>query len=108
MKRRVPTTRATTYELSHKYSAADRRNDAFRRVLFHRDTKSARDYEHSHLAVKSGKKPQIHRTNVFFLFRDSTGELDGKQFPIGRGDVVVVVPGTNTIFGNTGTIPLKI
>jgi mannose-6-phosphate isomerase-like protein (cupin superfamily) len=45
---------------------------------------------------------------LFFLSGTGEGELDGKKFPIGPGDVVVVVPGTEHNFLNTGTDPLKI
>ena len=45
---------------------------------------------------------------LFFLSGTGEGELDRKTFPIGPGDVVVVVPGTEHNFRNTGTEPLKI
>jgi mannose-6-phosphate isomerase-like protein (cupin superfamily) len=45
---------------------------------------------------------------LFFLSGTGKGELDGKQFPIVPGDVVVVVPGTEHNFWNTGTEDLKI
>ncbi len=45
---------------------------------------------------------------LFFLSGTGEGELNGKKFPIGPGDVVVVVPGTEHNFRNTGTQPLKI
>ena len=45
---------------------------------------------------------------LFFLSGTGMGELDGKQFSIVPGDVVVVVPGTEHNFWNTGTTPLKI
>ena len=45
---------------------------------------------------------------LFFLSGTGEGELNGKKFPIGPGDVVVVVPDTNHNFRNTGTKPLKI
>ena len=45
---------------------------------------------------------------LFFLSGTGIGELDGKQFAVGPGDVVVVVPGTEHNFTNTGTVPLKI
>lgn len=45
---------------------------------------------------------------LFFLSGTGEGELDGKTFPIGPGDVVVVVPGTEHNFWNTGTQDLKI
>lgn len=45
---------------------------------------------------------------LFFLSGTGEGEFDGKKFPIVTGDVVVVVPGTEHNFRNTGTEPLKI
>jgi mannose-6-phosphate isomerase-like protein (cupin superfamily) len=45
---------------------------------------------------------------LFFLSGTGEGELNAKQFPIGPGDVVVVVPGTEHNFWNTGTSSLKI
>jgi mannose-6-phosphate isomerase-like protein (cupin superfamily) len=45
---------------------------------------------------------------LFFLSGTGVGELDGKTFPIGPGDVVVVVPGTEHNFTNTGSVDLKI
>lgn len=45
---------------------------------------------------------------LFFLSGTGEGELDGKKFPIIPGDVVVVVPGTEHNFVNTGTTDLKI
>jgi mannose-6-phosphate isomerase-like protein (cupin superfamily) len=45
---------------------------------------------------------------LFFLSGTGKAVLNGKTSPIGPGDVVVVVPGTEHNFINTGTIPLKI
>jgi len=45
---------------------------------------------------------------LFFLSGTGVGELNGKEFPIGPGDVVVVVPGTDHNFINTGKTPMKI
>jgi mannose-6-phosphate isomerase-like protein (cupin superfamily) len=45
---------------------------------------------------------------LFFLSGTGEGEFNGKTFPIGPGDVAVVVPGTEHNFRNTGTEPLKI
>ena len=43
-------------------------------------------------------------------FQSGTGKaiLDGKTTPIGPGDLVVVTPGTQHNFINTGTVPLQI
>jgi mannose-6-phosphate isomerase-like protein (cupin superfamily) len=45
---------------------------------------------------------------LFFLSGVGEGEFDGKTFPIGSGDVVVVTAGTEHNFRNTGTTPLKL
>ncbi len=45
---------------------------------------------------------------LFFLSGTGKGELNGREFPIVPGDVVVVVPGTDHNFWNTGTQDLKI
>lgn len=45
---------------------------------------------------------------LFFLSGTGEGEFNGKKFPIGPGDVAVVVPGTEHNFRNTGTQDLKI
>ncbi len=83
-------------------------NDNFRRVLF--------TGENSQLVIMSippggevGKETHKYtEQTLFFLSGTGVGELDGKQFPIGPGDVAVVVPGTEHNFWNTGTVPLKI
>ena len=54
---------------------------------------------------------EVHTyTEQTLFFLSGTGEaiLDGKTSPIGPGDVVVVTPGTEHNFINTGTVPLKI
>lgn len=45
---------------------------------------------------------------LFFLSGTGEGEFNGNKFPIVSGDVVVVVPGTEHNFRNTGSQPLKI
>jgi mannose-6-phosphate isomerase-like protein (cupin superfamily) len=45
---------------------------------------------------------------LFFLSGTGKAVLDGKTSPIGPGDVVVVTPGTEHNFINTGTVPLKL
>ncbi len=83
-------------------------NENFRRVLF--------TGLQSQLVVMSvppggevGAETHKHtEQTLFFLSGVGEGELDGKKFPIGPGDVVVVVPGTEHNFTNTGTEDLKI
>ena len=45
---------------------------------------------------------------LFFLSGTGKAILDGKESPIGPGDVVVVTAGTKHNFINTGNVPLKI
>lgn len=83
-------------------------NKNFRRVLF--------TGQNSQLVVMSippggevGKETHKYtEQTLFFLSGTGEGELNGKKFPIGPGDVVVVVPGTDHNFWNTGTQDLKI
>jgi mannose-6-phosphate isomerase-like protein (cupin superfamily) len=83
-------------------------NKNFRRVLF--------TGEKSQLVIMSippggevGREthPYTEQT-LFFLSGTGEGELDGKKFNILPGDVVVVVPGTEHNFINSGTEALKI
>jgi mannose-6-phosphate isomerase-like protein (cupin superfamily) len=83
-------------------------NTDFRRVLF--------TGQNSQLVVMSippgtdvgAETHKYTEQTLFFLSGTGEGELDGKKFPIGPGDVVVVVPGTEHNFWNTGTQDLKI
>ncbi len=54
---------------------------------------------------------EVHKyteQTLFFLSGQGEGELNGKNFPIVSGDVVVVVPGTDHNFWNTGKEDMKI
>ncbi len=83
-------------------------NKNFRRVLF--------TGQNSQLVVMSipsggdvGKETHAYtEQTLFFLSGTGEAELNGKKFPIGPGDVVVVVPGTEHNFRNTGIEDLKI
>lgn len=83
-------------------------NENFRRVLF--------TGKNSQLVIMNippggevGKETHKYtEQTLFFLSGTGEGELDGNKFPIGPGDVVVVVPGTEHNFRNTGTQDLKI
>ena len=83
-------------------------NANFRRVVF--------TGKNSQLVVMSvppggevGKETHKYtEQTLFFLSGTGQGELDGAEFPIGPGDVAVVVPGTEHNFWNTGTEYLKI
>ncbi len=83
-------------------------NTDFRRVLFTGVT--------SQLVVMSippggevGQETHKHVEQMLY-FQSGTGEaiLDGKITPVGPGDVVVVTPGTQHNFKNTGKVPLQI
>lgn len=83
-------------------------NQDFRRVLF--------TGTNSQLVVMSippggevGQETHTYTEQTLF-FQSGTGEaiLDGKATPIGPGDVVVVTPGTQHNFRNTGDVPLQI
>ncbi len=83
-------------------------NANFRRVLF--------TGTNSQLVVMSippgtdvgAETHKFTEQTLFFLLGTGEGELDGKKFPIVPGDVVVVVPGTEHNFTNTGTTDMKI
>lgn len=83
-------------------------NKDYRRVLF--------TGANSQLVVMSippggdvGQETHKHVEQVLY-FQSGTGEavLNGKTTPIGPGDVVVVTPGTQHNFRNTGKVPLQI
>lgn len=83
-------------------------NENFRRVLF--------TGSNSQLVVMSippggeiGEETHKYtEQTLFFLSGTGEGELNGKKFPIGPGDAVVVVPGTKHNFRNTGDQDLKV
>ncbi|HUC88443.1 MAG TPA: cupin domain-containing protein [Candidatus Paceibacterota bacterium] len=83
-------------------------NNDFRKVLF--------TGTRSQLVVMSippggevGDEVHIYSEQVLY-FVSGTGEaiLDGKTSPIVPGDIVVVVPGTEHNFKNTGIVPIKL
>jgi mannose-6-phosphate isomerase-like protein (cupin superfamily) len=83
-------------------------NENFRRVLF--------TGPKSQLVVMSippggevGEETHKYtEQTLFFLSGMGEGDLDGKKFQVGPGDVVVVTAGTKHNFRNTGTQALKI
>ncbi len=85
-----------------------RTNNNFRRVLF--------TGLNSQLVVMNippggeiGAETHMYtEQTLFFLSGTGEGEFNGKKFPVGPGDVAVVVPGTEHNFRNTGTEDLKI
>lgn len=56
-----------------------------------------------------GQETHLHVEQILY-FQSGTGEaiLDGVTSKIGPGDVVIVMPGTQHNFKNTGTVPLQI
>jgi len=83
-------------------------NTDFRRVLF-----TGANSQLVEMSIPPGGEvgQEIHtytEQTLFFLSGSGTGELDGVRFPIIPGDVVVVVPGTDHNFWNTGTADMKI
>jgi mannose-6-phosphate isomerase-like protein (cupin superfamily) len=83
-------------------------NEYFRRVLF-----TGKNSQLVIMSIPPGGEvgAETHKyteQTLFFLSGTGEGELDGKKFPIVAGDVVVVVPGTEHNFRNTGSQDLKI
>jgi len=83
-------------------------NENFRHVLF-----TGNNSQLVIMSIPPGGEvgAEVHKyteQTLFFLSGTGEGELDGAKFPIGPGDVVVVVPGTEHNFTNTGTGDLKI
>src|ERR1035437_10332489 len=83
-------------------------NTYFRRVLF-----TGKNSQLVVMSIPPGGEvgAETHKyteQTLFFLSGSGVGELDGKKFPIVPGDVVVVGPGTEHNFINTGTEDLKI
>lgn len=83
-------------------------NDNFRRVLF--------TGKNSQLVVMTippggevGKEThQYTEQTLFFLSGSGEGEWNGERFSVSSGDVVVVTPGTEHNFWNTGSDEMKI
>lgn len=83
-------------------------NTYFRRVLF-----TGKNSQLVVMSIPPGGEvgAETHKyteQTLFFLAGTGVGELDGKKFPIVAGDVVVVVPGTEHNFTNSGSVDLKI
>lgn len=83
-------------------------NDNFRKVLY--------TGKNSQLVVMTipphgevGREThQYTEQTLFFLSGSGEGEWNGERFPVGAGDVVVVTPGTEHNFWNTGSDEMKI
>lgn len=83
-------------------------NENFRRVLF-TGVKSQLVVMNIPPGGEIGRETHVHtEQTLFFLSGTGEAELNGKKFPIGPGDVVVVVPGTEHNFWNTGETDLKV
>ncbi len=83
-------------------------NEYFRRVLF-TGAKSQLVVMNIPPGGEVGQETHQHVEQTLY-FESGTGQaiLDGLSTPIVPGDVVVVTPGTQHNFLNTGTTPLKI
>lgn len=82
-------------------------NNDFRRVLY--------TAPHSQLVLMSllpGEEigAEVHHVDQFFRFEKGSGKaiIDGVEYPVTDGMVVVVPAGANHNFVNTGTEPLKL
>ncbi len=83
-------------------------NESYRKV--------AKTFENSQLVVMCiqpgediGEEVHEHTEQILFFHQgEGKGVLDGKEFPVGPGDVVNVRPGVKHNFINTGEEPLKI
>ena len=83
-------------------------NTDFRKVLF-TGTRSQLVIMSIPPGGEVGAETHIYtEQTLFFLSGTGQAVLNGKTSPIGPGDVVVVVPGTEHNFINTGSVPLKI
>lgn len=84
------------------------KNTNFRKVLF-TGTRSQLVVMSISPSTDVGEETHMYtEQTLFFLSGTGVAVLDGKESPIGAGDVVVVTPGTKHNFINTGTVPLKI
>ncbi|HEY5383531.1 MAG TPA: cupin domain-containing protein [Candidatus Paceibacterota bacterium] len=88
--------------------AETEQNTNFRKVLF-TGTRSQLVIMSIPPGGEVGAETHTYTEQTLF-FLSGTGEaiLNGKTSPIAAGDVVVVTPGTQHNFINTGTVPLKI
>ena len=87
-------------------ATADNRD--YRRVLF-----TGTSSQQVVMSIPPGGEigQETHKyTEQTLFFQSGIGEaiLDGMATPVGPGDVVVVTPGTQHNFRNTGTVPLQI
>jgi mannose-6-phosphate isomerase-like protein (cupin superfamily) len=84
------------------------KNSDFRRVLF-TGTRSQLVIMSIPVGGEVGAETHTYtEQTLFFLSGTGKAILNGKESPIKAGDVVVVTPGTQHNFINTGTEPLKI
>src|ERR1035437_10997334 len=83
-------------------------NTNFRQVLFTGNNSQLGIMSISPGGEVGAETHKYTEQTLFFLSGTGVGELNDEKFPIGPGDVVVVVPGTLHNFINTGTEDLKI
>lgn len=80
----------------------------FRKVLF---TGNKTQLVIMHIPPKGEIGAETHlavEQVLYFVSGSGVAILDGKEWPIGTGDAVVVTPGTNHNFLNTGSVPLEV
>ena len=95
-----------SYHTNILKETADNKN--YRRVLF-----TGKSSQLVIMSIPPGGEvgSEVHKyteQTLFFLSGTGQGMLNDEKFPVGPGDVVVVVPGTKHNFINTGTEDLKI
>lgn len=103
---RFPTIKIMSYHTNILKETKE--NTYFRKVLF-----TGKNSQLVIMSIPPGGEvgAEVHKyteQTLFFLSGTGEGEFDGKKFPIGPGDVAVVVPGTEHNFTNTGKEDLKI
>lgn len=85
---------------------AARDNGNFRAVL-HTGQKSQLVVMNIPAGEDIGEESHEHVEQIlYFQSGNGTAVLDGKETPVGSGDIVIVTPGTRHNFINTGSEPL--
>ena len=102
------TNQKTTMSYHTNILTTTKENKNFRRVLF-----TGKNSQLVVMSIPPGGEvgAETHKyteQTLFFLSGNGEGTLATEKFPVGPGDVVVVVPGTYHNFKNTGTQDLKI
>lgn len=106
----LPTSSQSKTPMSYhtNITKATQENENFRRVMF-----TGSNTQLVIMSIPPGGEvgEETHKyteQTLFFLSGTGEGMLNDEKFPVGPGDVAVVVPGTKHNFKNTGTTDLKI